>query len=191
MPQYKNRDGKKSLFFQYNDCETCNHLRKNFREFFKTATKRTKNRYHLKDLSFSFLWYFWGGCTKATCNQLRDFSSELSITMEITFVMFFCWNFFVNRTFTSLESLVNFEFTPGMLCNKSLIWDVECKKCFSKMTYLWASKGYCGLRMTSSLGRICMKTRLTQGAILCVCGDRKWTLSTTTVTHMLELKQLL
>ena len=31
-----------------------------------------------------------------------------------------------------------------------------------------------------------MKTRRTHGAILCVCGERKWTLSTTTVTQMLR-----
>jgi hypothetical protein len=40
--------------------------------------------------------------------------------------------------------------------------------------------------MTSSRGRMCMKTLFTQGAILCVCGDLKCTLSTTTVTHMLQ-----
>lgn len=33
---------------------------------------------------------------------------------------------------------------------------------------------------------MCMKTLLTQGAILCVWGERKWTFSTTTVTHMLH-----
>ena len=31
-------------------------------------------------------------------------------------------------------------------------------------------------------------TRLTQGAILWVCGDRKWTFSTTTVTHILKIQ---
>jgi len=36
-----------------------------------------------------------------------------------------------------------------------------------------------------------MKTRLTQGAIVCVCGDRKWTLSTTTVTHILQRREWL
>ena len=33
-----------------------------------------------------------------------------------------------------------------------------------------------------------MKTLLTHGAIVWVCGDRKCTLSTTTVTHILEDK---
>lgn len=40
--------------------------------------------------------------------------------------------------------------------------------------------------MTSNLGRIWIKTRRTQGAITCVCGERKCTLSTTTVTHILK-----
>jgi hypothetical protein len=40
--------------------------------------------------------------------------------------------------------------------------------------------------MTKRRGRMWMKTRLTQGAITWVCGDRKWMLSTTTVTHMLQ-----
>lgn len=39
--------------------------------------------------------------------------------------------------------------------------------------------------MNNSFGRKLMKTRLTHGAILCVCGERKCTLSTTTVTHIL------
>ena len=42
-----------------------------------------------------------------------------------------------------------------------------------------------GLFMMSSLGRMWMKTLFTHGAILCVCGDRKCTFSTTTVTAML------
>ena len=40
--------------------------------------------------------------------------------------------------------------------------------------------------MTSSLGSRWMKTLLTQGDIRWVCGDRKWMLSTTTVTQMLK-----
>ena len=43
-----------------------------------------------------------------------------------------------------------------------------------------------GLFMMSSLGRMWMKTLFTHGAILCVCGDRKCTFSTTTVTAMLR-----
>lgn len=31
-----------------------------------------------------------------------------------------------------------------------------------------------------------MKTLFTHGAILCVCGDRKCTFNTTTVTHILK-----
>lgn len=56
-------------------------------------------------------------------------------------------------------------------------------------TNLLASNWYWGLRMTNNLGRMWMKTLFTQGAIRWVCGDRKWTLSTTTVTHMLESKR--
>ena len=41
------------------------------------------------------------------------------------------------------------------------------------------------LRITNNRGRTWIKTRRTHGAITCVCGDRKWTLRTTTVTHML------
>jgi len=40
--------------------------------------------------------------------------------------------------------------------------------------------------MTRSLGRIWRKTRRTHGAITCVCGVRKWTFRTRTVTHMLQ-----
>ena len=39
--------------------------------------------------------------------------------------------------------------------------------------------------MTRRRGRMCMKTLLIQGAMVWVCGDRKWMLSTTTVTQML------
>ena len=53
--------------------------------------------------------------------------------------------------------------------------------------YLGTYCGGCGgLSMIRSRGRIWMKTRLTQGAITWVCGDRKWMFSTTTVTHMLQ-----
>jgi hypothetical protein len=55
-------------------------------------------------------------------------------------------------------------------------------------TYLFGSKRYCGLFITNNFGNTWIKTRFTQGAILCVCGDRKWTFKTTTVTHMLEKK---
>ena len=48
-----------------------------------------------------------------------------------------------------------------------------------------------GLRITNNRGSICMKTRRTHGAIVWVCGDRKCTLRTTTVTHMLENKIIL
>ena len=55
-------------------------------------------------------------------------------------------------------------------------------------TYLCLS-WYWGLFMMRSRGRIWMKTLLTQGAILCVWGDRKWTLSTRTVTHILQQRR--
>ena len=45
--------------------------------------------------------------------------------------------------------------------------------------------------MTSSLGRMCMKTLLIQGAMVCVCGLRKWMLSTTTVTQMLNVSRIM
>ena len=48
-----------------------------------------------------------------------------------------------------------------------------------------------GLFMTRSLGRRWMKTLLTQGDIRWVCGDRKWMLSTTTVTQMLKVSRIM
>ena len=56
-------------------------------------------------------------------------------------------------------------------------------------THVCLSGWNCGLFMMSSLGRMWMKTLFTQGAILCVCGERKCTFSTTTVTAMLEEKE--
>ena len=49
--------------------------------------------------------------------------------------------------------------------------------------WLWV---FMGLFMTRSLGSRWMKTLLTQGDIRWVWGDRKWMLSTTTVTQMLQ-----
>ena len=43
--------------------------------------------------------------------------------------------------------------------------------------------------MINSLGRMWMKTRRTHGDIVCVCGERKWTFSTTTVTQMLGVRK--
>lgn len=48
------------------------------------------------------------------------------------------------------------------------------------------SKLYCGLLINNNFGKKLMNTFFTHGAIRCVCGDRKWTLSTTTVTQMLH-----
>lgn len=48
------------------------------------------------------------------------------------------------------------------------------------------SKLYCGLLMNSNFGKKFMNTFFTHGAIRCVCGLRKWTLSTTTVTQILQ-----
>jgi hypothetical protein len=39
--------------------------------------------------------------------------------------------------------------------------------------------------MISNLGKMWMNTRRTHGDIVCVCGERKCTFSTTTVTQML------
>ena len=36
-----------------------------------------------------------------------------------------------------------------------------------------------------------MKTLLIQGAMVCVCGLRKWMLSTTTVTQMLKVSRIM
>lgn len=40
--------------------------------------------------------------------------------------------------------------------------------------------------MNKSLGKNCTNTVLTHGAIRCVCGERKCTFRTTTVTHILR-----
>ena len=45
--------------------------------------------------------------------------------------------------------------------------------------------------MLSSLGRMCMKTRLIQGVMMWVSGLRKWMLSTTTVTQMLKVSRIM
>lgn len=55
----------------------------------------------------------------------------------------------------------------------------------SIVTHLFVSKLYCGRFINNNFGRKSIKNFLTHGAILCVCGERKWTLSTTTVTHIL------
>ena len=43
---------------------------------------------------------------------------------------------------------------------------------------------YGGRRINNKRGKMCIKTRFTHGAILWVAGDRKWTLSTITETHI-------
>ena len=45
--------------------------------------------------------------------------------------------------------------------------------------------------MTSSLGRMWMKTLLIQGAMVWVCGDLKWMLRTTTVTQILKVSRIM
>lgn len=55
--------------------------------------------------------------------------------------------------------------------------------------YLFVSNTYCGLFMTNKRGKMWIKTLFTQGDILCVCGERKWTFSTTTVTHILKNRE--
>ena len=45
--------------------------------------------------------------------------------------------------------------------------------------------------MTSSLGRMWMKTLLIQGAMVWVWGDLKWMLRTTTVTQMLKVSRIM
>ena len=52
--------------------------------------------------------------------------------------------------------------------------------------YLCLSLSKYGLLIFSNLGKMWMKTFLTQGAILWVSGVRKWMLSTRTVTQMLK-----
>ncbi len=56
-------------------------------------------------------------------------------------------------------------------------------------TYFLLSMWYCGLRIINNLGRICIKTLLTHGAMTCVVGDRKWIFNTTTVTQILKKKK--
>lgn len=51
--------------------------------------------------------------------------------------------------------------------------------------YLFVSKTYFGLFMNKNFGKNSMKKDLIHGFMVWVCGDRKWTLSTTTVTHIL------
>lgn len=53
-------------------------------------------------------------------------------------------------------------------------------------TYFLLSIWYCGLRITNNLGRICIKTLFTHGAITWVVGDRKCIFNTTTVTQILK-----
>ena len=78
---------------------------------------------------------------------------------------------------------------------RRLLWDIywRLESCIffnvsfilmGKITYIL----FCGwgLRITSNRGRIWIKTRLTQGAIVWVWGDRKWIFKTTTVTQILE-----
>ena len=57
--------------------------------------------------------------------------------------------------------------------------------------YLCLSLSKYGLLIFSNLGKMWMKTFLTQGAILWVSGVRKWMLSTRTVTQMLKWRQTL
>ena len=45
--------------------------------------------------------------------------------------------------------------------------------------------------MTNSRGRIERNTLLTQGDMLCVAGDRKWTLRTMTVTMMERVTRIM
>ena len=63
---------------------------------------------------------------------------------------------------------------------------VEKEDWTRRKSYLCLSFSKWGRFMLRSLGRIWMKTLLTQGVIVCVCGVRKWTFKTTTVTHMLR-----
>lgn len=55
-----------------------------------------------------------------------------------------------------------------------------------KLHYLLVCKTYFGRFMKRNFGRNSMKKIFTHGCIVWVWGDLKWTLSTTTVTHILR-----
>lgn len=55
-----------------------------------------------------------------------------------------------------------------------------------RVPYLyWSSPPYIGRFITSNLGKWLINIVRTHGAIVWVCGDRKWMFKTITVTHML------
>lgn len=72
-------------------------------------------------------------------------------------------------------------------CYKNFGRNLITQNCINKLeiSYL-VSKLYCGLLMNRNLGRKFMKTVFIHGAILWVCGERKWTFNTTTVTQILK-----
>lgn len=57
------------------------------------------------------------------------------------------------------------------------------------LDYLLVCNTYFGRFMKRNLGRKSMKKILIHGFMVCVWGDRKWTFSTTTVTHILRREE--
>lgn len=57
------------------------------------------------------------------------------------------------------------------------------------LDYLLVSNTYFGRFMKRNFGRKSMKKILIHGFMVCVWGDRKWTFSTTTVTHILRKRK--
>lgn len=60
---------------------------------------------------------------------------------------------------------------------------------YFKLHYLLVCKTYFGRFMKRNFGRKSMKKIFTQGCIVWVWGDLKWTFSTTTVTHILRWRK--
>lgn len=137
--------------------------------------------------------------------ELNSRSSTCNVIVTVQAPLFPDGDFVADRLASDASSVPNasqyfhFRESPLSIRLKSILVSCEfCKSVFFNFehetcrrrtafdTNLLVSNLYCGLLMTKSRGRMCIKTLFTQGAILCVCGERKWTLRTTTVTHILE-----
>lgn len=70
------------------------------------------------------------------------------------------------------SSAIRAETSPGKLSHSTHLY--------------WSKPPYIGRFITSNLGKWLINIVRTHGAIVCVWGDRKWMLSTITVTHILQ-----
>ena len=68
--------------------------------------------------------------------------------------------------------------------NKAQLSQDLVNKAFAHL--YWSKPPYIGRFMTSNLGNWLMNIVRTQGAIVCVWGERKWMFKTITVTHILK-----